>query len=163
MEATDILELAGDATQVAVADGEVLIADGEADPSLYVLEAGTLDVRRSGHQVARLVEPGSVVGELGLLLGTPASADVVANGPVVVRRLDDAETLFRTHPEFGRHLAVVLARRLRQVTSYLADLQEQFADQAGTLGLVSTVGGELLGGTHAQVDSGSEREPDSPY
>jgi CRP-like cAMP-binding protein len=110
-----------------------------------------------------VIEPGSLVGEIGLLLGTPANADVVAAGDTVVHRIDDAADLFIAHPEFGRHLAVVLARRLRQVTTFLGDIEQQFAGRSGMLGLVPTVLTELLSGSVGDVDPGSERELDSPY
>jgi CRP-like cAMP-binding protein len=143
--------------------GETIIRLGDADAGLFLLVAGTLDVRRAGALIATIDEPGGIVGELSLLLGTPASADVSAAGPAVVRQFTDPVGLFRDVPEFGSHLAVVLARRLHRVTTYLGDLQQQFADRPGTLGLVPTVLERLLGDDGTGLDPGSEREPDSPY
>jgi CRP/FNR family cyclic AMP-dependent transcriptional regulator len=163
MEPVDVLRLADGAPERTVARGEAIITFGDADPALFVLVSGALEVRRNGVTLAHLTDPGTIVGELSLLLGTRASADVVAVEPSVVRRLDDAEQLFRDVPEFGRHLAVVLARRLHRVTTFMGDLQEQFADRPGTLGLVPTVLQGLLSHEHADVDLGSDRETDSPY
>jgi len=163
MEQTDVLELATLHPVIVVPDGATVIADGDTDPALFVLASGSLEVRAGGRVIALVTEPGSVVGKIGLLLGTPASADVVAVGETTVHRIDDAASLFVDHPEFGRHLAVVLARRLRRVTTFLGDLDRQFAGRRDTLGLVPEVLTGLLGGQVAAVDSGSEREPDSPY
>jgi CRP/FNR family cyclic AMP-dependent transcriptional regulator len=163
MDSLDVLRLASAAPERHVAAGEAIIEFGEADPALFVLVSGGLEVRRDGAVLARLFEPGAIVGELSLLLGTPASADVIAVEPSVVHRLDDAEQLFRDVPEFGRHLAVTLAGRLHRVTTFLGDLQEQFADRPGTLGLVPTVLTGLLSQDHRDVDLGSDRETDSPY
>lgn len=163
MDQLDVLRIAGTHPAVDVEDGHTVIADGDADAALFVLESGTLAIRSGSREVARVTEPGSVVGEIGLLLGTAASADVVAVGDTVVRRIDDAASLFVEHPGFGQHLAVVLAQRLRQVTTFLGDIDRQFADRRDTLGLVPQVLTELLGGAVGSVDSGSEREPDSPY
>ncbi len=163
MEPLDVLRLADGAPERTLDPGDAIITFGETDPALYVLVSGALEVRRDGATLARLHDPGAIVGELSLLLGTTASADVVAVEPSVVRRLDDAEQLFREVPEFGRHLAVTLARRLHRVTTFMGDLQEQFADRPGTLGLVPTVLQGLLSHKQVDVDLGSDRETDSPY
>jgi CRP/FNR family transcriptional regulator, cyclic AMP receptor protein len=163
MASFDVLRLTEAAPERRVDAGETIIGFGDADPALFVLVSGELEVRRDGATLAHLSEPGAIVGELSLLLGTPASADVVAVGPSVVRRVDDAAQLFREVPEFGQHLAITLAGRLHRVTTFLGDLQEQFADRPGTLGLVPTVLKGLLSQDQRDVDLGSDREPDSPY
>ena len=163
MSADHLLALTEGEPERRLAAGEHLIGFGEAEPALYLLCEGGLEVRRDDHMLAVLREPGSVVGELSLLLGTPASADVVATAPSVVRRVDDADRLFREVPEFGQHLAVTLARRLHRVTSLLGDLHRQFADRPGTLGLVPGVVAGLMGDDRPPAEPGSDREPDVPY
>jgi len=163
MDHADVLELARRHPAVQCSDGELAITAGDPEAALYVLASGTLEVRVGDRVIARMTEPGSVIGEIGLLLGTPASADVAAVGDTVLHRIDDAAALFIDHPGFGQHLAVVLARRLRQVTTFLGDIEEQFAHRRDTLGLVPDVLSGLLGGSIGDVDSGSERESDSPY
>jgi CRP-like cAMP-binding protein len=163
MEHADVLEIARRHPALQCSDGELVITAGDPESALYVLVSGTLEVRVGDRVIASVTEPGSIVGEIGLLLGTPASADVGAVGEAVVHRIDDAAALFTEHPGFGQHLAVVLARRLRQVTTFLADIEDQFANRRDTLGLVPDVLSELLGGTVGDIDSGSERETDSPY
>jgi CRP-like cAMP-binding protein len=163
MSGIDILALTDGEPELTLEAGETLIRYGEDHPALYLLRTGVLEVRRDGELLAELTDPGSVVGELSLLLGTPASADVVAAGPAVVRRLDDSERLFEEVPEFGRHLAITLARRLHRVTTLLGELHRQFADRPGTLGLVPGVVAELVGDHRPDAETGSDREPDAPY
>jgi len=159
----DVLALASSCPIVEVTDGHELFVAGEASGRLYVLVSGELEVRRHGRPLVRLSEPGSILGELGLLLQEPAVADVVAVGDVTAHRIDDAEDFFVRYPGFARHLATVLARRLREVSSYVADLQDQFADSSVTIGLIPhVVHGLVEEGGHA-YDTGSDREPDSPY
>ncbi len=159
----DILEMTSTTPDITVADGEVIIREGERTGALFVLVDGVLEVRRRDRAIARMAEPGTIVGELGLLLDTVASADVVAFGDAVVRRMDDAEETFADNPAFARHLATMLASRLLQVTTYLSDLQEQYADRNDTLGLVPVVLRELLGSDRPPADPGSDRESESPY
>ena len=159
----DIIEMTRSAPDIAVADGELVVVEGERTGYLVVLVEGTLEVRRRGRAVVQMSEPGTIVGELGLLLDTVASADVVAIGECVIRRMDDAERTFAENPEFARHLASLLAHRLWQISTYLSDVQAQYADRSDTLGLMPAVLQELLGGRRPPADPGSEREPESPY
>ncbi|MEM9515021.1 MAG: cyclic nucleotide-binding domain-containing protein [Actinomycetota bacterium] len=163
MKAADVLALSVDAPQVDVQPGAHVIRVGEAHASLYVLVRGVVEVRRGDALLATIDEPGSVIGEVGLLLSTPASADVVAPQGATMRRLDDADRLFREVPEFGQFLATTLARRLHRVSSWLGDLHEQFADTPGALGLVPHVMADLVSTDRADADLGSDREPDVPY
>jgi CRP/FNR family cyclic AMP-dependent transcriptional regulator len=159
----DILSLTAEHPDERVEDGVKLLTEGVRSQSLFILVDGELEVQRRGRAVVRMSEPGAIVGELGLLLDSPASADVITVGPTTVRRIDDPARLFDLSPDFGRYLATVLARRLWQVSTYLSDLQEQFADKGEVLGLVPKVLGELLGSALPSIDPGSERETESPY
>jgi CRP/FNR family transcriptional regulator, cyclic AMP receptor protein len=159
----DTIEMTSSAPDIAVADGEKVIVEGEATGALYVLVDGVLEVRRGDRPVVRMSEPGTIVGELGLLLDTVASADVVAVGECVVRRMDDAQRTFEQNPAFARHLATVLAHRLWEISTYLSDLKAQYADREDTLGLMPEVLQELLGGARPPADPGSDRETESPY
>jgi CRP-like cAMP-binding protein len=157
------LRLTSDRADEVVAHGEMILRQGERSGALFVLVSGVLEVQRRGRAVVQIGAPGAVVGELGLLLDSPASADVLAVGSATVRRIDDAAEFFATVPEFARYLATLLARRLWQISTYLSDLQEQFADRGEVLGLLPTVLQELLGSSLPEPDPGSEREVTSPY
>lgn len=63
---------------------QVLIAEGDETPGLYLIAVGSLAVtRREGKDALRLATlgPGSCVGEIGLVLRRPATASVVAESP----------------------------------------------------------------------------------
>ena len=163
MDVDDILRATETFPRRQFADGEFVLTDGVRSSSLLVLESGVIEVQRRGIAVVRMAEPGSVVGELGLLLDTPASADVVAVGPVTMRSIVDAPTFFAESPDFALYLATTLARRLFQVSTYLSDLQEQLAHRGDTLGLVPAVLQDLLGSSRSPADPGSDRDTDHPY
>ena len=84
--------------------------------------------------------------------------------PVYVPALqsDGTPTSVVYHDEDG---AIIEERDVAKpiVVSYLDDLQRQFADERGALGLVPDVLGDLLSDPADEVDAGSERETDSPY
>ncbi|MEO7836281.1 MAG: cyclic nucleotide-binding domain-containing protein [Acidimicrobiales bacterium] len=67
---------------VAMSPRQVLFREGDPADTVYVLVAGELDVLAAGddgaHRVARL-EPGSILGHLGLLTHESRSATVIAH------------------------------------------------------------------------------------
>ena len=70
--------------------GECLMREGDAPDALYFVESGQLSAqlpRGDGREGVRLqtMHAGSMVGELGLLLGGRRSADVVADRDSVLR------------------------------------------------------------------------------
>lgn len=73
--------------------GEYIFHAGESARDLYVIARGRASVRLTGpdggeHEVAAL-GPGDVFGEMGLLLGLPRTASIVAVGELEALRLDE--------------------------------------------------------------------------
>ena len=102
---------------------------------------------------------------MSLLLDVPATADVVASEPTHGRGgRGRAPRCSPTHPDLALALARLLAPRVQRMTTYLADLQHQYADHEGGLGMVDVVLGSLMHKLgHAQSELGSERDPDPEY
>ena len=159
----DLLALAQDAERRTFAPGEVLLADGAPVPTLYVLLEGGLRVEKAGVAITTVTEPGACVGEMSLLLGVPATADVVAQDESVVAVIDDAAARLDSDPHVARALAQLLARRLHAMTTYLADLKQQYADHDGGLGMVDVVLESLMRSSGSRTQLGSERDPDPEY
>jgi CRP/FNR family cyclic AMP-dependent transcriptional regulator len=119
--------------------GTVLIAEGPASGHLYILVEGAAEVLRGEVRVALIDEPGAVFGEISALLGRPHSATVRALSAVRVHRIDDPETFLQMRPEIVFHVARILAARLVDATSYLADVKRQFAGREDHFGMVDEV------------------------
>jgi CRP-like cAMP-binding protein len=157
------LELSETLPRRELAAGEALIAAGTAPGVLHVLLAGSLLVERNGEPVASISEAGACIGEIGLLLNVPATADVVASEPSTVATFDDARALLDARPDLSLELATMLAARLQHMTTYLADLQQQYADHEGGLGMVGTVLGTLMHRPGARTELSSARDPEPEY
>ncbi len=94
-------------------EGEVILHHGSTAQWLYLLRAGTVEVRtREGRTVATLRAP-AFVGEMGLMTGEPRTADVVAITHVEGYRLGKKafEEMLAVRPEIADVISKTLARR----------------------------------------------------
>jgi CRP-like cAMP-binding protein len=91
--------LAKFATELVPA-GTTFIREGERNDHLWVVVCGRCEVRSGGTAVAEL-GPGAAVGEISLVSGALAVADVIAAEPAVLLRLAkaDFEIVAKRHPE----------------------------------------------------------------
>jgi CRP-like cAMP-binding protein len=82
-----------------VAAGTRFITEGTPNEHLWVVVAGRCEVRSAGGSIAEL-GPGAAVGEISLVSGEPAVADVVAVEPAVLLRLSrqDFDAIAQKHP-----------------------------------------------------------------
>ena len=161
-----LLEIAAGFPRRTLAEGEVLLTDGGDVDALYVLVSGALRVEKGGVAVAALAQPGACVGEMSLLLGIPATADVVAVTASEVAVIDEARTMLDAEQQSGSltlELARMLAGRLQVMTTYLVDLKHQYADHEGGLGMVDVVLGTLMQGAGPKRELRSARDPDPEY
>ena len=105
--------------------GGILVRQGEAADTAFVIESGEVEVRRTvpghgDHAVARL-GAGEWVGELGLLLKQPRSATVVALKDSKVREVsaENFAHVIAEHPDETVRLLRQLAQRLYETDSKL--------------------------------------------
>ena len=104
--------------------GATVLAAGSATGRLLVLEEGLVEVVKDGVQLAELGEPGTMFGELALLLGRPHTCDVLALEPSTFR-VAGAAGLLRDDPALGLELASLLARRLDLANHALVEVRRQ--------------------------------------
>ena len=78
-----IVAVARAGATLELAAGEFLVREGEpATPEVYLLVEGTLGVQSKGNFIARLDQPGAVIGEVAVVLSSKRTADVVAESAV---------------------------------------------------------------------------------
>lgn len=135
----ELLDHCHSCPRLELAPGQVLMREGERTGRLFVLAQGSLQVFRGEVEIALVDEPGAVFGEMAALLDIPHTSGVRAVSAATVHVLEDAAGQLATHPELVLPIARLLARRLRNVTSYLVDLKRQYGDRADHLGMVDEV------------------------
>jgi CRP-like cAMP-binding protein len=157
---TDLLRLSEDLPVATLSSGDVLIREGTRPGRMLVLVSGSVVVERDGVVFARIDTPGSVFGEMSVLLDRPATATARADTDVSVKVIEDPSGFLVERP--GAALAVLrtTASRLDGLTRYLVDVKQQYADAAGHLGLVDQILGQLVHHQGPTARTGSARDPE---
>lgn len=140
----DILEYCKGRKAETFKSGAVLIREGGDERKLFVLVEGQVEVLRKDTQVSYVDEPGSLFGEMSVLLGMPYSATVKALSSVKAYVIDDPIGFLSSKPEIALEVASLLARRLYYTTSYLVDLQQQAAGRREDLDIVDKILAQLV-------------------
>ena len=140
--------------------GDLLLAEGGEDKVLYVLIEGELEVLKRDTHVNTQSEPGTMFGELAVLLDIPHTATVRVVKPSRLYVIEKALPFLHAHPDLSFQLATLLAHKLNSITSYLVDLKNQFKDQEDHLGMVDEVLEALLTESVEHHQPGSDRYPD---
>ena len=140
----DILEYCKTRKAETFKSGAVLIKEGGEERKLFVLIEGQVEVLRKDTQVSYIEEPGSLFGEMSVLLDMPYSATVKALSTVKAYVIDDPIAFLGSQAEIALELAALLARRLYYTTSYLVDLQQQAAGRREDLDLVDQILAQLV-------------------
>jgi CRP/FNR family cyclic AMP-dependent transcriptional regulator len=157
---SDILIHCTDLPEQTFEAREPIVTEGGSDKRLFILIEGTVEVLKEGLHLNMVSQPGAFFGEITVLLDTPHLATVRAVDRSRLYVIEDGEAFLAARPELALGMARLVARRLRQVTTYLTDLKQQFQDHEGHLGMVDEVLASLLH-DHPEdqtVMPGSDRE-----
>jgi CRP/FNR family cyclic AMP-dependent transcriptional regulator len=102
--------LATFATEASVAEGQMLMKQGDYSYELIAIEEGTADVIRDGNKIAS-VGTGDLIGEMGLLAREKRNADVIATSPMRVIKLTHWEIRRMSDDTVDRIKEIVEHRR----------------------------------------------------
>jgi len=160
---TDLLALAGGRPLATFTAGSVLIEEGTDPERLLLLVSGSVTVERDGVVFARVEAPGSVFGEMSVVLRRPATATVRASTDVQVRVVDDPEDFLLHSPGAALSVLRTTAARLDGLTQYLVDVKAQYADQQGHLGMVDEILDTLVHHQAPPAQTGSVRDPENDH
>ncbi len=102
--------LAAFATETSVAEGQILMKQGDYSTELIAIEEGSADVIQDGERIASLKD-GDLIGEMGLIEREPRNADVVATSPMRVMKLTHWEIRRMSEETLDRIKEIVAQRR----------------------------------------------------
>lgn len=156
----NVLDACAGLPERTFAAGEVVIAEGTPAGPLFILVEGAVEVVKSDVQINTLSDPGSVFGEISILLDTHHTATVRATSPARFHVVENPAEFLRSAPGIALAVARILAKRLHAMTTYLVDLKHQFQEHADHFGMLDEVLDTLAHAQHDDHVSGSDREPD---
>lgn len=159
---SDMVQLSMHLPMVEINPGEAVVTQGGPSGGVWVLLSGALQVFKGDVAVNTITKEGAIVGEMSVLLGTDHGATVVATQPSTLRYAEDGHGFLFGDPDITKLIAMGLAERLNFVSTYLADLKEQYGDATG-LSMVSEVLAHLAEHQVVTARPGSARDPEPDY
>jgi CRP-like cAMP-binding protein len=102
--------LAAFANETSIAEGQILMKEGDYSTELIGIEEGTADVMRGDTKLASL-KAGDLIGEMGLLSREPRNATVIATSPMRVFKLTHWEVRRMSQDTVNRIEKVVQERQ----------------------------------------------------
>jgi CRP/FNR family cyclic AMP-dependent transcriptional regulator len=155
-----VLDYCSGGVQRSFPAGTLIIHEGGNTGHLFVLIEGQLEIIKGDAIVARIVEPGAVVGEMSVLLDAPHTATVRAASDSIVYEFGNAASFLRDQPAVALLIARLLAQRLNVATTYLADIMHQYSHHGDHLAMVGEILQTMINLPPAQVSPGSDRQSD---
>ncbi|OGW17145.1 MAG: hypothetical protein A3K09_00115 [Nitrospinae bacterium RIFCSPLOWO2_12_FULL_47_7] len=115
-------------SKFVVKKGQILFAEGGFSDCAYIIESGKLEIskrdKNGGKKVVGVLSDSEIVGEMGLIDGSPRSATATAleNTTVSIISKDHFENLYRSNPRALMPILKVLTVRLRNTSRLVLEL-----------------------------------------
>ena len=124
---SEILSQLASLPRTSVRAGETIFEQGCHSGVLIFLIEGSVEVLHDGVIVDHESRPGSVYGELSILLDNPHTAEVRATTDSVIVEVENPLDFLRQHPEITLQVCRTIGERLTAATRYLVDVRRQFS------------------------------------
>ena len=121
----NLLDLCSDLAVRSFQKRDVVLKEDEKDGEILILKSGTLEIQKSGTVVTTVANPGSIVGEIAVLLDRGHSATTIAPSDCELYVMEAAKAELAAHPELYREVARVLANRLMRVSDAIVELRNR--------------------------------------
>ena len=125
-EATDLSD-----RQTEYPRGTVICEENTYGEEMYRLQIGAIDVVIQGNSVATIEEPGTVSGEMALLLGQKRSASLIAKNNVVLSKITkkDLKEIAEKQTDLLKTIAYALASRHYYNTVKIETINKSLIEQ----------------------------------
>lgn len=110
----------------ALAEGEILFREGAASDAVYIIEDGDVQITKAEPDgksvILATIGPPQMIGEMGVLDGTPRSATARAGRPCRLKVIpkDDFTHWIREDPDAALKVMITIANRLRDANAVIA-------------------------------------------
>ncbi len=105
--------------------GEILLEEGRSGKHVFILKEGVVSVRTSGNEICKANTPGTVFGEMSVLLNGDYSATVVTEQDSTFYVIENLSELFQKNPEVCMKVAQLLALRVMNMNHLFAEIKHE--------------------------------------
>jgi CRP-like cAMP-binding protein len=114
----ELRKLSHATTDIPIAEGQVLVREGERGMEFFIIVSGTAKITRKGRKVGE-IGPGGFFGELALLIDADRNATVTALTPMeaIVLSRREFDAALAAAPRMTRKIMVGMATRLAEFDS----------------------------------------------
>ena len=159
---TSILDYCKNLPSITLDEGDILLKQGDKSNKFYILIDGECEILRGNFRINKVSEPGSMLGEMSILLNNPHMATVKSIKTTNLYVVNDAADFLKSNTDITFHLAKTLALRLNGVTSYLMDIKKQFEGSEDHFAMVDEVLESLIYNQDDEhIELGSDRDNSS--
>jgi len=108
--------------------GEIILSEGEPSEAWYIIASGAVKVfvtsSEGKEQTLTIMRPGESFNDAPAFGDGPSLCTAQAMGPVVLYKInrDDLKSILQKHPQVSLNANKVLAGKVRQLASLIADL-----------------------------------------
>lgn len=112
----EILFWVGAAEEMPVEADSLIIKEGSAADSFYVIFSGEVEITKEDGTSLGVLKPGDVFGEVSLVYSKPRSADIVTTEDSVLLRFSyaDYKAMEQTFPQVAKKLHTNVAKVVAQ-------------------------------------------------
>jgi CRP/FNR family transcriptional regulator, cyclic AMP receptor protein len=140
MDAQDVLAKLDGFPILVFEPGDVVLSEGSTTGRLLFLKRGAVDVVMDEVDLTRIDQPGAVFGEVGLLLNSAHTANVLAVQSSSFFVVEDGAAFLKAEPMAALYVATVLAGRLDAVNHLVVEARQRALASGQRRGLV----GEMI-------------------
>lgn len=114
--------------EVELDTGTILIKEGEMNRNVYILTQGRVSIRTKSHEIAKVDEPGTILGEISVLLSTLPVATVTTLEPSRFYVVNNFLKFLEDNPKAAVSVAQVLACRLINMNNHFVQIKDELAN-----------------------------------
>ncbi|MHC4870482.1 MAG: Crp/Fnr family transcriptional regulator [Planctomycetota bacterium] len=103
--------------QCRASKGDIIFKEGDTTREMYILLAGSLEIKRGEQVIAVVKEKDTYLGEMSTLLGLPRTATVAAAEEALLVKIPEEKVsdFFNHSPALALKLSKILATRLHEM------------------------------------------------
>lgn len=133
LSSMQLLEIARCAEPVTIHAGHAIIADGDTGTAAYLLVSGAaVRLRDDDEADDEVVEPGSLIGEMAMLIDVEHSSTIAARGQVQALKIsrDALADVMAEQPDLAEHFVDAVSGRLRAMAYALHQIDRSLTGGA---------------------------------